>query len=99
MTTHTGQSSLYQQPIENEEAESALTALQVTLPEGWLLPLVDFTLLPQNQKGSDLSHVGDLSDILRGQFVEEKQTKKQTDKQTIMVVSPYPGLGVSRQSR
>ena len=40
------------------------------------------SLSPQNQKESDLSHLGDLSDILRGHFDED------------MGVLPYPGLGI-----
>ena len=38
---------------------------------GGYRPLPDFSLSPQNQKESDLSHLGDLSDILRNHFNEK----------------------------
>ena len=47
-------------------------------------PLENFFLSPQNQKESDRSHVGDLSDILHGHFDQKKKKNG---------VPPYPGLG------
>ena len=49
-------------------------------------PLENFSLSLQNQKKSDLSHLGDLSDILRGHF-DEKNNWGTT----------LPGVRVSRQ--
>ena len=40
-------------------------------------PLENFSLSPKNQKESDLSHLGDLSDILYSHF-DEKQIERTT---------------------
>ena len=50
--------------------------LALVLPRGWLpLPLEIFSLSPQNQKESDLSHPGDQPDILCDHFDGEKKQK------------------------
>ena len=51
---------------------------------GVTIPLENFSLSPENQKESDLGHLGDLSDIL---CCHEKKKKKK------MGIPPYPTQG------
>ena len=51
--------------------EGKTTCLILILPRGGYHLYQEFSLSPPNQKESDLSHLGDLSDILRGHFDEK----------------------------
>ena len=52
--------------------ETSPCALTLVLRGLVTTTLENFSLSPKNQKESDLSHPGDLSDILRGHFDEKK---------------------------
>ena len=63
-------------------------SLTLYLPRGWLPPPDNFSLSPQKKKKSDLSHIGDRSNIFRGNFDEKKNEG-----------TTLPGASVSRQRR
>ena len=57
---------------KNFSVQIFLNVLTLIFPGGWLPPPRDFSLSPQNQKESDLSHLSNLKYILCGHFDEKK---------------------------